>query len=281
MLDKYLITVEKDGAFLAGYHQSYAKGAERVYLSQHFRLVRLVSGEARWEIGGRAYEVKQGDILVFNNITPRQIVHVGDAPLVYELVGFSASVFSLDTYYIGLFYAQAPRHPVLKAAWTETEEIHGLFDLLKKKMHESEPHTPVITGLIGVICTMIDECFRSRIQEAEAAPSPTGDACRTVGMALRYIRQNLCEIRDVAEVAEGVHISRGYFHKIFTRYTGYTPGDYINHLRIVHFISLLSTKSMTVLEAAMACGFTSASGFYKTFHAVCGMSPKEYLSHKE
>ena len=36
-----------------------------------------------------------------------------------------------------------------------------------------------------------------------------------------------------------------------------------------------------VLDTAMACGFTSSSGFYKTFRVVCGMPPRAYLASRQ
>ena len=84
MLDKYLITVKKNGTFFAGYHQSYAQSAEKTYLSEHLRVIHIVSGKGYWKIENNIYEVHKGDVLVFNNVTPRQIVEVTSAPLVYE-----------------------------------------------------------------------------------------------------------------------------------------------------------------------------------------------------
>jgi len=278
MLDKYLITVKKNGTFFAGYHQSYAKSAEKTYLSEHLRVIRVVSGKGYWKIENNIYEVHKGDVLVFNNVTPRQIVEVTSAPLVYELIGFSIDVFSLDTYYIRLFYTQVPKHPVLSVDLAETKQIHTLFELLKQRFQNNSSETAVVSCLINAICFIINEYFGSKFAEKESTRLPYQTTCEVMEKAIRYIEQHLCELHNVAEIADNMHISRGYFHKIFTKYTGYTPKYFINHCRIVRFVSLLTTEDITVLDAAMKCGFESASGFYKTFYTICGTSPREYLS---
>ena len=50
--------------------------------------------------------------------------------------------------------------------------------------------------------------------------------------------------------------------------------DYLNRLRISKVYPLLETMSVT--DAAVACGFTHMSGFSKTFRLHTGMSPTEY-----
>ena len=76
------------------------------------------------------------------------------------------------------------------------------------------------------------------------------------------------------------------------------PGDIIsvNNMEVRQFLSveddfhgeifvvqnavrLMINDSINILDAAMLSGFGSSSGFYKTFRAVCGMSPGEYLKY--
>lgn len=280
MLDRYLRCIEKDGAFLAGYHQGQSSRANKAYLAEHLRIVRVVSGSGCWRIGQSTYEVRKGDFLLFNNVIPRQIVSVSESPLIYELIGFSTQVFAFDPSYIKLFFSNTYRS-VLSAGAKETAEIGALFDLLKRKILQENPSNAVIESLIHAVCMMILEALRIKGIHENEASLPSRSTCEIMEKAIRYIEQHLCEIRDVSEIARYLHISRGHFHKTFTKYIGYTPKHFINHSRVVRFIRLMATCDITVLDAAMQCGFESASGFYKTFRSVCGMSPKEYLSQSK
>lgn len=189
------------------------------------------------------------------------------------------TAFSFETYYIKLFYS-SPRCPIANPAEGDARELHALFDMLKRQFHRERPSKPAIVGLLGALCAMLFEIFSEETAAAKTA-IPSRSTCEIIEKAIRYIEQNLCELHDVSQVAEHLHMSRGHFHKLFTRYTGYTPKAFINRCRIVRFLYLSTTYDMTVLDAAMQSGFESTSGFYKTFHSVCGMSPMQYLSQQE
>lgn len=278
MTDYYRYSVQKDGAFLAGYHWASAVKAQRAYLAEHLRIVRITEGSGEWKIGNTVFSVGKGDILLFNNVTPRQIVSVTNAPLSYELIGFSTHVFGMETQYIRIFYTGNASLPILSAELAVCREVGILFDLIKKRFVSGDPSPSVVAGLVNAACMLIGECFEERYEQEREMGVPSKMSSLLVERAIAYMEENLCHIHSVSEVAEYLHVSRGYFHKLFTRYTGLTPGCFLNHSRIVRFLSKISTEDVTILDAAMACGFESASGFYKTFAAVCGTSPREYLS---
>ena len=62
---------------------------------------------------------------------------------------------------------------------------------------------------------------------------------------------------------------------MFRKYVSITPADYIARCRIKRFLSLMSEGNENILDTAFACGFVSASGFYKTFRRICGHAPTE------
>ena len=278
MVDKYIRYIEKDGTFLVGYHKNHATSAQNTYLSEGLRLVRVLSGEAMWRIGDQACLAQKNDILIFNNIVPRQIVDVPQSPMVYEVFGFSTSIFSFDPNYIHLFYGRTDtQKPFLPATHKSGQEIHAILDMIRQRMYEDDPSVPVITSLINAACAMIADAVTPAVSHCESPSLPTKDLCQAMGKAIRYINNNLSDLRDVSEIASHIHLSRGHFHKIFTQYTGYTPNYFINHCRMVRFMHLITTENITVLDAALKCGFESSSGFYKTFHRIYGAPPRDVL----
>ena len=277
MTDYYRYSVQRDGTFLAGYQEASSVRAQRSYLAEHLRIVRIAEGSGQWKIGNTVYDVKKGDILIFNNITPRQIVAVTRSPLSYEIIGFSPRVFGVERRYIGLFYTGNGQAPILCAELNPAREVGAVLDMIKARFLAGDPSPSVISALIHCACMLIDECLEIKRTGEGSCRVPSKFSSLLVEQAIAFMEENLCQIHGVGEVAEHLHVSRGYFHKIFTEYTGVTPKCFLNHSRIVRFLSLFRSENMTVLDAAMACGFESASGFYKTFGTVCGMSPREYF----
>ena len=80
----------------------------------------------------------------------------------------------------------------------------------------------------------------------------------------------------LADLAEQAQINEKYLCRFFKEYTGQTPIDYINRLRIDRACYDMSIGGMNVTEAAFECGFNELSYFSKTFKKYKGVSPGEY-----
>lgn len=74
--------------------------------------------------------------------------------------------------------------------------------------------------------------------------------------------------------------SQAYINRMFRKYYGQTPTDYINDLRLSHAASLLQTTGLTVLEIAGICGFENLSWFNRLFKQRYQLTPSEYRSRK-
>ena len=64
--------------------------------------------------------------------------------------------------------------------------------------------------------------------------------------------------------------------EIFKEYTGSSPVDYLNELRIDRACFEISVNRKNATEAAYATGFNDQSYFSKVFRKYRGISPTEY-----
>ena len=94
--------------------------------------------------------------------------------------------------------------------------------------------------------------------------------------AMQYIHQHLCQPLTLKELADVAHLTPTYFSSLFKKFNGVSPWKYITIKRVELAITLLRTTSMTKLEIAEQCGFSSSSNFYAAFAAVTGKNPSAY-----
>ena len=80
-------------------------------------------------------------------------------------------------------------------------------------------------------------------------------------------------LSDLAELAQ---VNEKYLCRFFKEYTGQTPIDYINRLRVDRACYEMSVTGMNVTEAAFECGFNELSYFSKMFKKYKGIAPGEY-----
>ena len=67
-----------------------------------------------------------------------------------------------------------------------------------------------------------------------------------------------------------------YLCRFFKEFTGHTPTDYINRLRVERACYEMKFNHLNVTEAAYECGFNEISYFSKCFKKYKGVSPGKY-----
>ncbi|MBS7040263.1 MAG: helix-turn-helix domain-containing protein [Bacteroidales bacterium] len=78
------------------------------------------------------------------------------------------------------------------------------------------------------------------------------------------------------EIAARVNMSYSRFRYLFREYTGFTPVQYIQELRIMHSKELLANTMMNIKEIALDCGFETSQYFCTVFRKKIGSTPAEY-----
>lgn len=75
---------------------------------------------------------------------------------------------------------------------------------------------------------------------------------------------------------ETAHMSQEHLTRVFKKYTGVTPTQYINDLRLEYAASLILDNETDISDACFLSGFNNISHFYHQFKKKYGCSPKQY-----
>ena len=83
---------------------------------------------------------------------------------------------------------------------------------------------------------------------------------------------------SLSQIAEACGVSDCYFRRLFQEYSGESPMNFRQRMRIQRAKQLLlSDEQYTVSEVAQELGFSDVYHFSKTFKTHCGESPKKYI----
>ena len=87
---------------------------------------------------------------------------------------------------------------------------------------------------------------------------------------------------DLSSAIKDSGYCEGYFRKIFKEFTGQSPVNYMQQLRIDYAKSLLNQygSSRSIKEIARCCGFNDQLYFSRVFKKLTGVSPKEYVQNQ-
>lgn len=136
----------------------------------------------------------------------------------------------------------------------------------------SRQHGTDLANLVAdqIIHTQIrSEGDRQRL----SIPARIGVRNPKLATVIRFMEENLEEPFSPVELAERIGLSTRQLERLFKRYLNRSPKAYYMDLRLAKARNLLLQTDMSVMNVALACGFTSPSHFSKCYRALYATTP--------
>jgi len=102
-----------------------------------------------------------------------------------------------------------------------------------------------------------------------------------VDEAIHFMRENVRKRLTLKEIADFVGFSVSHFSALFQRKTGYSPLNYLIHLKIQEACHHLDFSDMKVNQISMLVGFDDPFYFSRIFTKTMGSSPSDYRKKKK
>lgn len=112
------------------------------------------------------------------------------------------------------------------------------------------------------LCSKIYELLYHITLQAATIPKKY----RKLAPAISELNQQYFKNEKISYYAKLCNMSESNFRKLFKEYTGKSPVEYRNTVRITAAKSLLKTGELTVSEAAYLVGFNNMSFFYEAYN---------------
>src|SRR5690606_6589109 len=98
-----------------------------------------------------------------------------------------------------------------------------------------------------------------------------------INLVIDYITSHLAENLSIETLAQVAGFSPFHFHRIFKSITDEPVSQFVARLRVEQAAKLLrANPALSVLDAALMCGYDSASGFSRAFRRHFGCSPRQW-----
>ena len=97
-----------------------------------------------------------------------------------------------------------------------------------------------------------------------------------MALLIEKIEKDYTSKITLSSLASIAQINEKYLCRFFKEFTGQTPIDYVNRLRIDRACYDMTVNKMNVTEAAFECGFNELSYFSKIFKKYKGITPGQY-----
>lgn len=141
------------------------------------------------------------------------------------------------------------------------------IELLAQECKNNIVCVPTLYGELYKILALICQKQKRRI---------TRDRYACIRSGIQMLEQD--SDLSLSEIAVKCGVSDCYFRRLFRQYSGESPIEFRQRLRIERAKQLLlSDEQYTVSEVAQELGFSDVYHFSKTFKKYCGESPKKFL----
>ncbi|MGB9097259.1 AraC family transcriptional regulator [Erwinia sp.] len=237
---------------------------------ERFELMFVVDGTGTYNIDGRGYEVKRGDLMLFNvGVLHDENPHASD-----ELLLFSCGVEQLKFEGLPLNFLTARAQIAVMPSGELYAEIRHLFEQMwrhvsTKKLHGAE----IGNNLLNVLLLL---CRTIWIEN-----TPIHDTSEVLlGQRIKdYIDDHYKEDIDLKSITAAINMNQFYLAHVFKDFSGYSPKHYQTRRRIGEAQSLLLSTALGVTEVANAVGYDNVNNFHRIFNNMVGIPPAKYKKY--
>lgn len=208
-------------------------------------LILTMQGPMRYDFARGSISVPAGSAIFI----PKGTVH----STVYPATGGNVETIQFD-----VIRGQLPECFQKPIVWEEPG-LEKTFARLK----ESLPGDP-----IGMLC-LVYGLLRDIQRENRSIPAPY----HRLLPALEHMNRQFRDNASIDDFAKMCLMSPSLFRRLFREYTGTSPIEYRNRLRLARARELIESGEFSITEAAQEAGFSNLSFFYRLYKRCFGISP--------
>lgn len=243
-------------------------------------LTLITRGSCTYQICLETFEACRGDLLFIPPAALHSISIPGHRPMVSEtyvfhmnFLGASAADICAVRYLIPVARQDLTLPFLIKKEHPAYEEMLSLFHKINE-VYESAGfgyELKLRSLFLQVLCTLLPYATETAGRQPIEA-----EYTAKLKAVLEYIGDHYTEDLSISELAKICYFSEYHFMRFFKKYVGMSCLEYIKDLRLVRSAQLLP-DSPSVLDAALSCGFSNLSYFYREFRKKYGMTPKQFI----
>lgn len=240
----------------------------------HYEIIRIISGSFQLTLDSETCTYTEGDVIFVTD----GVLHGGTpSDCIYECIVFDLQILLKDNHACAKTIHDIMDHRIMINVLL-SENSNDILPIVRNISHsltEKKNGYEFLTQgylyeLLGVILT--DHLYKEVTND-----KITVEHLNSIKAVLGYISENYSSNIKLDTLAKIAGMNPKYFCRYFRSMTDRTPIDYLNYYRIECACEMLSTKEISVKEAAISCGFNDESYFIKTFSKYKGITPKQFL----
>jgi len=121
--------------------------------------------------------------------------------------------------------------------------------------------------------------YQTEVKRLSKKLYPHDDLTKQIIQSKIYIDQHYSDDINLDKIAAKALVSKFHFIRLFKKYYGRTPNQYLQEVRIENARKLLQ-KNRSIDQVCNAIRFTSKTSFISLFKKLTGLTPLAYQNKK-
>lgn len=241
--------------------------------------IYVVRGKIGYQLNGRKVEMKAGEGIFVNSKQLHVIVSEDSDCLLYCVIFhpviLCSSKYIEEKYVAPVIMNSSVPYLMLSdsVAWQRNvlRCVKEMYDLSVGQNSRLE------------MMEKLFELWRELFENIEKSQPgmPYDGSLDAIKRMIRYIHDEYKNKITLENLCRAGGVGRTNCGKLFEKYTGCSPIDYVINYRISKSALLLIETDMSVTTIALEVGFSSGSFFAETFRKKMGVTPQEFRKAKE
>lgn len=254
------------------------KSTEEEHKHAFFEIVYTLNGRGTHRVDDTEYHVKGGDVLVVNRncrhtVTPIENLRYVDIMLKPEYVDATLKGTNDIFLLLGLHDFVELSDKVIKEnllihfEGDERKKIEGILEWTREEQSLALPAGGVI--LHSLLSMLLSLVFRKMTENQRFRFSINDEL-------LGFIERNCCNHLSIQDIASKCGYTAEHFSRIFKKYAGVSPTEYMTACRMKRAAELLIKTDKTVDMIIEECGFSDRTAFFKKFYSYAQCTPLQF-----
>ncbi len=150
-----------------------------------------------------------------------------------------------------------------------------------EKVNMTRPHGYIVKpfrdqDLLTTVSVVLNNYYHNKIDTLRSSSSDKDPIPYKVKEIVDYININIEKKLEINELALLTKWKKDHFSRLFSKYLGATPYQYILTRKIEKSKTLLAETVIPINEIAFELGFDSQSNFYHIFKKIADDTPENY-----
>ncbi|MEI7025841.1 AraC family transcriptional regulator [Paenibacillus sp. y28] len=237
---------------------------------RHNSLWLIIKGKGTFTINGTHYPAEPGRLFFFNPGMLVERTTDPDDPIEYYFIRYHyTETYEEKEQWISRSSAECPFPLAGMYSVSNTPQLIYLAEQLES-LWKRRGHMTAMRRKI-----LLMEFFLSVLGDLRAQQRQ-GDTTASIDRTQDYMVQHYQEPLTLEGLAQMAGLSVSHYSRLFKKYSGYSPIDYLTHLRMDRAKELLALSDYKLKFIAHSVGYGDELYFSRMFKKVVGVSPRDY-----